>query len=363
MAVTVEQIGEALSTSVCCLFAQRMYNVDGSAFEQAIATSEDMGDLASTFVKAAGLLETATWREIEETWRSNFAVMEGTAASKGLKIDTLITNAAVETAKKKVAAAYEPLHEAKDVYLVTYSGEYQDITTTWRQMQAEAARTFDTTAEDWMQSYTDTLARKGVGVSIGDSGVRDIAGAVRSYTLESKFAYSDDICREAALSVGMDAAQVSVHGSCAPDHLPYQGHVYKLTELDRINETISRPIGRGVMNCRHTLLYCYADSLSTYSEDELQGFADDSNRTVSYTGRSGKKLTSSWYDATQYVRSSEVNIRKLKQTRYIKNAAGLDTTSITASIEKAEEKYEDLCDELGLRASTERTTAYKVADL
>lgn len=363
MAWTVSQIAEALGTSVCCLLAKRMYHVDGSAFEQAMATSEDMGQVGAWFAFASVLMEGATKSELDRTWRNAFAIMQGEAADKGFKLLETSTEAAVSKAAKGIAKAYEPLHEAKDVYLVTYSGEYQDITTTWRQMQGQAAAAKNTTADDWMQSYTSTLARKGVGISIGDSGVREISGAVRSYAMEAKFAYADDINRAAALSVGMDAAQISAHAHCAPDHLPYQGRVYTLTELDHINETIARPIGRGVMNCRHSLLYCYSDSTSTYTGAELAEFEQESNRSVSYTGRSGKTLTSTRYEATQYMRSSELGIRKLKQQRYIKSAAGLDTSSLDTAIDTATDKYKTLCEELGETYTASRITAYTMADL
>lgn len=364
MQITVGQVAEALGLSVCELLAERLANLPGSNFEQAMATAEDVSDVAEMCLKAAGLLESATWAEVDAAWREAFAAMSGEATSHGYTLLETSVASTVEAAKSTVTSTYESLHSAKDVYLVTSDGSYQNVTTAWRTMQAEAASTVASkTTSDWMESYTDLLASKGVGISVGDSGVREIAGAVRTAAREAQIQACDKITRQTAQSCGMDAAQISVHNNCAPDHVDYQGHIYTLEEITHINETIGRPIGTGAMNCRHSLLYCYSDSKSMYTQEELDAIKAQSESSVTYTGRNGQTITSSSYQATQYMRSSELQIRKLKQTIAIKSAAGLDTSTLATKVEKATASYKNLCSELGQNYSTSRITAYTMDDL
>lgn len=361
--VEASQIAEALETSICVLLVKRLADVGGSSFEQAMATTEDMGTVSALADRAAGLLEAATWREVETAAGEGLEAIGAAATAHGSAVSSEAVAAATEAAKKEVASVYEPLHAAKDVYLVQSDGTYSDITTTWRKMQGAAAASKGTTAEDWMQSYTSVLAKKGVGIKVGDSGIREIAGEVRRATLESKFARSDDIMRAAAGSAGMDGVQISAHTCCATDHLPYQGRVYSKTKFELLNSSLSRPIGRGVMNCRHSLLYCYSDSKSMYSASELAAFEKGSTGLVEFTGRSGQTLTRTAYEATQYLRSSEVSIRKLKQARYIASAAGVDASGLDSQIDSATAAYRQLCGELGETFTESRIAAYTMGDL
>lgn len=361
--VDAGQVAEALGISICLLLAVRLKDVAGSAFQQAMDSSADLAQVVAWLSQACDLLDSATWVEMGQLWSSALKSIEAEAKAAGRKADSAVAKESKEAARKKVAEALKPLCEPSSVRLVMADGTWADITTAWRTMQAEAAAQSTLTAEAWIEEYTNLLGSKGVGIVTGDSGVREIGGEVRRACFEAAMSAADDVCRATALSCGMDACQISVHGMCAPDHLPHQGKVYTLAELERLNESLPRPIGRGVMNCRHSLLYCFSGSSSNYTASELREFERQSTRSVTFRGVSGKELTMSAYEATQYLRKTELRIRKTKQTRMLKKTAGLDVSKYDAAIEKSTAEYKRLCSDLGENYSESRITAYTLADL
>lgn len=362
MIVESTQIAEALSLSVSELLAQRLAEAGGSAFERELAVAEDTAKVADMCSETASLLEAATASEVEDAAGSLVAKVGAEASTHGAEVSEDAVDAVLDASKSDIASTFAPLRSSKSVYLVTSDGKYKDVTTAWRTMQAEAA-TSTATAEEWMTAYSRKLATKGVGVQIGDSGVRDIAGAVRSAAIEAKFAASDDAAYAAAASCGMDAVQISAHSGCASDHLPYQGRKYTRAKFDLINASLARPIGRGAMNCRHELMYCYSDSDPMYTESELAALAKASTEEVSFTGASGQTLTKSRYEATQYLRSREVSIRRLKQQSAILDASGCSHAAVDGLIEDQTAAYKRLCRELGENVTESRITAYTLSSL
>ena len=363
MAASIEQIAEALAATLSVSLVNNLEGLANDSFTQAMRTQTAEGELVSALGTVYGLYCSTTWVEMGQLWSSALKSIEAEAKAAGRKADSAVAKESKEAARKKVAEALKPLCEPSSVRLVMADGTWADITTAWRTMQAEAAAQSTLTAEAWIEEYTNLLGSKGVGIVTGDSGVREIGGEVRRACFEAAMSAADDVCRATALSCGMDACQISVHGMCAPDHLPYQGKVYTLAELERLNESLPRPIGRGVMNCRHSLLYCFSGSSSNYTASELREFERQSTRSVTFRGVSGKELTMSAYEATQYLRKTELRIRKTKQTRMLKKTAGLDVSKYDAAIEKSTAEYKRLCSDLGENYSESRITAYTLADL
>lgn len=360
MDVTAEQVAEALETSICTLLVKRLRKVAGSVFGQELDAVADLADVEEWCEKARDLLAHATWKECQRDVKAARKAMAKMGASASVLSATATANA--EAAKKSISKAFAGVG-GKSVYLVTASGGMEEITSAWRSMQLAAAMEPASTAEQWMAAYADLLASQGVGIVTGNSGVREIAGEVRRAALEAQMTAADDVNRAMALSVGMDAVQISAHSCCAADHLPYQGKVYTLAELEVLNGALERPIGRGVMNCRHELLYCYSGTPSTYSTSDLALLKTESERLVSYTGLSGKTLTGTRYESTQYMRRVERTIRKAKRQSAVRKAAGLDVSRQEASVSKLTAAYEALCEELGETFTDSRIAAYTMAQL
>lgn len=362
MELDSEQLVEALQNSITRLLVKRIKKVANDSFSQALATNKDMAQIEQWASKAQGVLNAAAWKECQELIET--AEIEAAAAKKlgveqAAETVAATSAAASESAKKTITSELSVLNP-NSFYLKTEGEQFRQITDAWRAVQEQAARSSLSSVEFLNNETVAALAQGAVGISTGGGQVREITGAVRQAAYEAKAIAADNFNREVALSVGMDAVQISAHAGCADDHLPYQGKVYTLTEMELVQASLSRPIGLGIMNCRHSLHYCYAGSSSVYSQSDLAKLNAMSVEEVSYTGISGKKLTGTRYDATQYMRTVERSIRTSKQQVALCKIAGKDALRAETAVSKKTKAYQKLCRELGQTYNERRLIAYTV---
>lgn len=155
------------------------------------------------------------------------------------------------------------------------------------------------------------------------------------------------------VALGLDGVEVSAHWNCAPDHQPYQGRVYSRVEMAAINAGLDRPIGKGVMNCRHILTPCHADSEPSYSGREREALIAEANAEVTVMGN---KMTR--YEATQWQRRQERLVRESKVNAMAARAAGdKELAERWDGVgRRAMARYEVGSDQAGLRVDHRRTT-------
>lgn len=352
--VWLDQLWGAVKSTIGVNLILSLEEEPDSEFAMALSTSSNVST-------ALGFVETAVDETVKSVTRDVTEAVGSTIEGAASRLDDAAALKAdsEKRAAQLVSTALSPLKEAKNVCLLKSDGTYEEITSAWRHMQSSVATMPSTTVESWMASYANLLSRQGgVAVKVGDAAPAEIEGVVRRSAWEAKMRTIDEMNREVAALAGYDGVQVSAHSQCAEDHLPYQGRVYSITEFDLINESLARPIGRGVMNCRHSLTYCDKNRSSAYDDDVLAQYEEDSTKSVTYTGRSGKELTSSAYEASQYLRGCESNIRSLKQKSNLLTAAGADTTKVKSQIKQATKHYRGLCEELGENYHSSRISVY-----
>ena len=107
---------------------------------------------------------------------------------------------------------------------------------------------------------------------------------------------------------------------CAEDHLPYQGRQFSLEEFERLNQTLRRPIAKGIWNCSHVAEpIVLGISEPAYTEEELAEYRKSSVEQVTIDGK-----TQSRYQWTQEQRRLETAIRREKDVAMAAKAAGDD---------------------------------------
>ena len=202
--------------------------------------------------------------------------------------------------------------------------------------------------------YRDTL------MQFADGGLRVVDfGSGRTIALDSHLRQSvldgvrdiwqanhDRVGRE----FGADGVELSAHGGCAPDHLPYQGKQYSHRQFEKLQDSLERPIG--MWNCRHIAFpVIMGVSQPAYSNRQLKELRDMSERKVEFDG---EEYTA--YQGTQLQRRIETAIRRHKDRAVLAKAAEDDLTRRIeqAKINALTAKYAKLSKAFELPYYTER---------
>jgi len=149
---------------------------------------------------------------------------------------------------------------------------------------------------------------------------------------------------------GADGVELSAHGGCADDHLPYQGKQFSNRQFKRLQSDLERPIG--YWNCRHIAFpILMGISRPAHTASELARLYEMSTRTVEFEGR---EYTT--YEATQLQRRIETAIRQAKDRAILAAAAGDDITRRReqARINVLRDKYMELSKRFGLPVRADR---------
>lgn len=197
----------------------------------------------------------------------------------------------------------------------------------------------------------ETLADSG-GVRIVSNGRSyELFGYVRQRVWDSWHDTMQDYRDRIGRKLGMDAVEVSAHGLCAPDHQPFQGKIYRLSDFDVIQSSLPRPIGK--WNCRHIVTPCWSDSEPTYTRDDLAEMDRLSSGTVQVDGREMTR-----YEASQWQRSKELQIRNAKMN--MRMCMEVDdregASKWRREARKLSKEYRDGSESAGLRPQPARLT-------
>lgn len=149
---------------------------------------------------------------------------------------------------------------------------------------------------------------------------------------------------------GADGVELSAHGGCAHDHLPYQGKQFSKRDFEKLQDRLDRPIG--FWNCRHIAFpIIMGISRPAHTPQELSRLRDMSVRKVEFEGR---KYTA--YEGTQLQRKLETAIRQAKDCSVLAASAGDDITRRAAQmrINSLTSKYTAVSKAFGLPYKSER---------
>ena len=205
--------------------------------------------------------------------------------------------------------------------------KFQSIKDTYQNAIDRAIQAVKTGMMDYNTAIRKTvnqLAASGVRRLYWDSGyTQRLDTAVRRNILDGVKAINMQIQEEIGKQINADGVELSAHINSAPDHEPFQGHVFTIEQYNRLQSNmdfedvkqhhfagVDRIIGE--WNCRHYPIYVVlATHKPRYSVETLEKYKQRNADGI--TLPNGKHLT--LYECTQIQRRLETQIRHAKDAQ------------------------------------------------
>lgn len=217
------------------------------------------------------------------------------------------------------------------------------------------------------------IADEGLSVTYASGVKRRLDSAVRMNILEGVRKVSEGTRKVAGEQFGADGYEISVHALCAEDHIDIQGRQFAIGSEDKIvdgvtyesfdnmNSSLQREIG--TCNCKHSVFpIVLGISVPAYTDKELKQYKDNSEQKVTLTtgynaDGTPRTRTMTKYEATQYQRNLETEIRRAKDRHIIAENAGDDvgTKQAKDKILALRKTYSFISQEAGLTPKWDRT--------
>ena len=217
-----------------------------------------------------------------------------------------------------------------------------------------------------IRTIVKDLSKNGLAVVNYESGsIRRLDSAVRMNTLGGVSMLNQEYRREQGRQYGADGIELSAHALSEPIHAMYQGKQYSLQEFDRIQSSLERPFFE--MNCRHSSFSIILGiSEPAYSKNELSDYKNRSEKEVEFDtlqkdkdGNIVKKKVSR-YDASQVLRKTETDIRRLKDQRNQLDKINdkIEISELNKQIKAKTVYYKQVSEQVGLSPKLNRLTVH-----
>lgn len=222
---------------------------------------------------------------------------------------------------------------------------------------ASAMASGEQTGERAVRSAVRALCSGGLRVVYESGRTMELHSAVRMNVMDSFMSAMHEARKLQGEEYGADGVEVTAHGLCAPDHLPYQGRQFPKRKFEKLNASLERPIAEGY-NCRHMVfpvLLGFSDP--AYSESELDEIAELSNSKVTYE-LNGRKVTETRYEFSQRQRAMERSIRRARLDAYAAEKSGYGATEANRRVREMLRRYRTVSQQAGVDTRMERTKLY-----
>lgn len=221
--------------------------------------------------------------------------------------------------------------------------------------------------DEAMRRALKQLLDSGVRRMYWDSGyTQRLDTAVRRNVLDGIRAVRQQIQDEAGKQFGSDGKELSAHMNCAPDHEPFQGHIFTKDEwwnlqssadFKDIDGQVFAGVDRiiGVWNCHHIAKSIIIGAKKPrYTKEQLQKFIDDNHK--GYTLSNGKHLT--MYECTQMQRRLETRIRYAKEEQMAMKELRNENAMKQARLKviRLSKEYKQFSNDCGLTPKMKRTS-------
>lgn len=386
----LDKVLVAISVSVLAVIANRLGALDGASVADVYASMpKDIDEIERILRDGLKALTETTETVFErmaagnDAWGAKFYEAAGVTQkqyAENMVLKEILDdgiNSALFDARKMVNTSVIGIVDANDVFTPIRDAYVQEIGNAAAQMAAGEVSGQQAIADtvrklsnsglrvQYPNSYERKITDK-AGHIIRTEWVtrekpltRELYSAVRMNTMGTYRTTMMEMRNEMGEEYGANGVEVSAHALCAEDHLPYQGNQYPINEWNDIQRSLSRPIETGY-GCHHTVYRVIYGVGKAYSDKELAELRRMSDGNVTFTGLSGKELTMSRYDASQYQRKLETTIRSNKVNAKLYDGAGLkaDAKAYRAKARQHTAEYKRICEEVGLTPMMERTRAY-----
>lgn len=217
-----------------------------------------------------------------------------------------------------------------------------------------------------VQRSVRTLSKSGLRVPVGRKDValptvryasgrnQEVYSVVRMEEMRAYREAMDEMRMKQGEEFEYDGVEISAHALCAPDHQPYQGNQYTIKEFDDIQSGLDRKLIEGA-NCHHRRSpIILGISPKAYSREQLAQMKRSSNETITFTGVSGKELSMTRYEASQYQRSLEAKARKYATRADLEKMACVSDAESRKAYKATVKAYGEVCIEAGLKPRKDR---------
>ena len=358
----VEEDGLAVELAVLSVIAARLRKVDEST-TYAIARAwqaEDMGAIAGLLSAGAQMLTGRSNRamdgmgESSDEWAKPFFEARGIAQASVFEDE--FTGAALKSGKAANARNVASMCRTSVLSLVAPDGTVRRVDEAYKAILDSAIRSImqgDAAYTKAIGRAVRQLSRGGLRVMYPSGSTRELYAAVSANVMDGFRLTMQDVRDRQAQRFKADGIEVSAHGMCAEDHLPYQGRRYTRAEFERIQRGLRRPIGKG-MNCRHMATgVVLGVSTDAYTEEQRRSMARESRRKTGVRTAGGHDMTA--YEFSQWQRRSETEIRRLKAQARLHEKAGLDPGELEREADARRREYVELSRKAGVETRPERT--------
>lgn len=362
----VEEDGLAVELAVLSVIVSRIRKVDEST-TYAIARAwqaEDMGAIAKLLSAGAQMLMGKSNRvmdgmgESSDEWARPFFEARGIAQTSVFEDEFM--GAAMKSGKVANAQKVASMCRTSVLGLVTPDGTVRRVDEAYKAildsaiqsiMRGESAYTKAIERAVWQ------LSKGGLRVMYPSGATRELYSAVAMNVMDGFRLTMQGVRDQQAQMFRADGVEVSAHGMCADDHLPYQGRQYTTEEFEAIQQKLRRPIGKG-MNCRHMVTgVVLGVSSSAYTEKQRKAMVRESKRRTGVKTASGHDMTA--YEFSQWQRREETEIRKLKAQARLHEKAGLDPKAFEDEAAARRNEYVKLSRKAKVETRLERTQVYE----
>lgn len=362
----VEEDGLAVELAVLSVIAARLRKVDEST-TYAIARAwqaEDMGTIEKLLSAGAQMLVGRSDRvmdgmaESSDEWAEPFFEARGIAQASVFEDESM--GAALESGKAANARKVASLCRTSVVSLVAPDGTVRHVAEAYKAILDSAIRAImqgDAAYTKAIERAVYRLSKGGLRVAYPSGLTRELYAAVSMNVMDGFRLTMQDIRDRQAQRFKADGIEVSAHGMCAEDHLPYQGRQYTREEFERIQKGLRRPIGGG-MNCRHMVTgVVLGVSTGAYTEERRRAMVAESRRKTGIKTAGGHDMTA--YEFSQWQRREETEIRKLKAQARLHEKAGLDPKAFEDEAAARRREYVELSRRAKVETRLERTRVYE----
>lgn len=358
----MRQIEEALEVrafsaeaSVLSVIADRLGAIspEDSVADALASMPADMARIESAAAKGASELAdaseaaVASLREANDEWAAPYYAAAGVAAAGAANA---VYAEAAEEARRIALSSCDT-----SVMRLTASGKsvpiraaYVDAVTRAATAMARGEASGSYAAAAVYTEIVSQLCESGVRVEYASGRTRELSSAIAMNVGGVYRRAMHDARWAMGREFGADGVEISAHGVCAPDHLPHQGKMMSLKDYEKLNGELKRPLVDGA-NCRHIAFpVILGVSEPAYSSAELDELKAASVEEVTVTGLSGRPLTMTRYEASQYMRKIETAVRKTTLEKELMRRAGQPTDGYRQRIRALEDTYEALAHDASL---------------
>lgn len=359
----IEQDGLALELAVLAIIASRLGKVDkDTTYSDArLWLNADMEKIERLFDKYSARITKHSDAILDDMaaqndeWAKEFYAAKGVEQVKTKDSDAL--GIILGIGKEDTNKGIKSIINTNVAGLIDNNGNFISLREGYIATINEAITAMTAGEATYQQAISKAVTRLsnyGLRVQYASGLKRELYAAVRTNVMDGYRQTMQDLRTQQGKEFGADGVEISTHGQCAPDHLPYQGRQYTNDEFEQLQRKLDRPI-QGI-NCRH-VVYPIVMGVSSkkYTNKQLAEIKKNSTRKVTFKGLDGKERTITAYEATQYQRTVEATIRKQRMKKYIGDSAMVDTAKINDNINRLTKEYRRMSKEMGLSTRMERT--------